>query len=1486
MRAKFQKCCSIIALLIALALAVSAVLPVTEAQPTTPIATPHNFYEVISALNITLYKEEVKLLSSESRFTGYPGFYKAANYIAKVFEESGVAPYKGSYFEWFNVTVPLTKPSWIATEDGLNVTAYPLYPNLVNPSPYSSEDWDTLIYVGKGEPEDFDGKDVAGKFVLMDFSSSWNFYNALLFGAKGVVFVPEDPSSVDRPEADQKTVLLPVNFPRLYVPLEKGGMELLQRAKSAGPRGVEVKIRSDMEWVSVRVPNIVGYVKGTDPAKSSKAVVVAAYYDSYSIVPALAYGATDALGVAGLLQLVRFLAKNPPKYSVILVALAGHYQGLWGAREFVERHFDDLGTEIIAFAAMDLASDSDQVGIFAVGSTYSYRYLDILVRRYTWLVSRAFGPWLAEMRMVLGSKYGENFVDGILGSYPPYIRSVPMYEPYLYGYFPPSAVFGAHAWALRSQLALFDSDPFTLAMYGGGFTFRTTNTYRRYQWTPFDTADRVIYENVYPQLYFVYCTLWAMLNEDINLPTSKTRFTDDWGYVTLRIKVTTYNMFTSYWDVINFTEKPELKGRLVAYITSGGLRIVQKVGDDGTITVHGLKPYLGGAVDVFAIDEKGRITWTTDVGVWQAPGWKVFPLSSHPYTKLIAIFECASIFVPFAFQPTDFRTLWLTAVNDARAHSPMIRQNSLQSDMFAMAFIQPGVPAELMFTVGTGLPGIVLNNASSVNPSGSGYVLRKGDQLILTPFDAVKNLYVIVNARYESLRSRNVIIPVLEYYANLTRGFARQMEQTLSERKYSKALGACFFAWASLINWYGALMNSINQVITSIAVFFAISLVFALLFERLSLKAGGLNRLIAIIALLALANLALYALHPAYHVATSWVIVLLAVSALALDAAMLGIAFMNAYSTAKAAREAALGKHTVEISRSGLFIESMTLAVENMRKRKLRTALILSAVTAIAFATISLASVTTAPVLLSQPINVTRLPSFEGYLVRAYPWAPINPLSYRMFALYLGNASRVAPRAFLYPPALMVAMPGISTGLPYVAFSPQLKTQVYAMLALTPEEPMLSGADKFLVKGRWFTNDDTYAVILTESVATSLSQELGKPIDVNSTIKVWNIELQVVGVVRDAFVNITNPDAEAITPLDPQSPVTTPQHISARNTVIIPFKLYSKIAFPPTLANVAVKPKEEVSEQLRSVLPYVINYPIYSYIKGSIGAWLARQWFSALGFEFVLVPAIIAAATVLDMMLANVYERRREIHVFVSVGMAPSHVTAAFLMEALTYVVPAVFFGYVAGIVATNAMLIAGAFPEGLYPNFTSLAIIFIVAVDVALVVMAAYYPSMLAGRLAVPSRVRRWLEAEKGPTGDQWKLSYPLVLTSAREVHGFFQFLKSYMEASALREAAFYAEKTEIREQEVGGDHIIQLVAQCRFAPYDLGIRSDVVLTATKKKDSPVYNFELLIKRLEGYRQSWRTSSVVVAGGLRRQLIVWRGLSPEEREKYMKMAG
>ncbi|MEM0119670.1 MAG: hypothetical protein QXJ38_04700, partial [Thermofilaceae archaeon] len=92
----------ILALLIVVTLQASILqVPLISAQPV--VVTPRRFNEVIASLDKTLFQQEVELLSKESRFTGYPGFFKAANYIAQVFRENGIPPYGQDYFEWFNV---------------------------------------------------------------------------------------------------------------------------------------------------------------------------------------------------------------------------------------------------------------------------------------------------------------------------------------------------------------------------------------------------------------------------------------------------------------------------------------------------------------------------------------------------------------------------------------------------------------------------------------------------------------------------------------------------------------------------------------------------------------------------------------------------------------------------------------------------------------------------------------------------------------------------------------------------------------------------------------------------------------------------------------------------------------------------------------------------------------------------------------------------------------------------------------------------------------------------------------------------------------------------------------------------------------------------------------------------------------------------------------------------------------------------------------
>jgi ABC-type antimicrobial peptide transport system permease subunit len=1457
-----------------------AVLPVSIQQP--KIETPHGFRNVIGFINDNLdfFTDQVKILSNvDSRFTGYKGFYDAAKHIEQTFTSFGIE----TTLEEFEITVPLTNNSWVATYDGLNVTAYPIYPNLVNPCPYTSDKEDILVYVGKGEPEDYNGKNISGKFVLMDFASGWNYYYALMLGAKGVIFVPESDNLVIRPESDLKLIPLPLYFPRLYVPLDDKGRQLLAKAKAAGPEGIKVKVKSEMIWKNVKVANVVGFIKGkTHP---DKVVVISAYYDAFSVVPALAPGATDALGAAMLLLLAKFFSQNQPPYSVMLVALAGHYQGLWGAREFVERHFDEIENKIIAFVAMDLASESKGVGLFATGGAYSYRYTDILLRRYTWLVSRVFNVWLPEMRLVLGINFGAEFVDAILGSHPPYIASAPPWEPYRYGFFSSSAAYPGYIGFLRRLYGCFDSEPFTLAAYGGGFAFRTVNAFRTYQHTPYDTFDKINWENMRDQIYFIACSLWGLLNEEINMPLTKSRIREDWGYVTLIVNVTTYNFLTGYWDLVNVSRIPEMKDKMFLYITQGSIGFVQKVPENGTVKAYGFKPYVGGAVEAFIVEE-GKITWSTDVGTWTAPGGKWFSPTAHPYVKMISIFECASAFVLPALSPTDYLGLGVASVNDARGHVPMLRLNALQTDIFAMVFVQPNVPFEIMLSVGRGLPRAVLVNASMDRPEGSGYKLKKGEQIVLTMFDIVKDMYNIVAYRYKVLKDKSVIIPQNEMYFNIVQRYRTEMITSMKENKNSKALSSAYFTWSALIYCYNAVMDSTYQVLASLITLTPIVLLAVILLDRLLFSSyGGSVRMLALTVIISLSGAALYFLHPAYTLATNWIVATLATLLAGISFTLLFISVYNMQLVLKQARRTLIGTYEVESSLTGILAESITYSLEYMKKRSVRATLAMLTIGVITFALLVFASATTAPVLLPMGVNATAQASFEGLLVRVSPWSPLNIFSVEMFRSYVGKANTTV-RAYIYPPPQLQTIAAPAGGMLYFPLSPKPRTYVYSLMAITPEDAEILNITRYMIRGRFFEKDDLYAVILPQSVAYNLTLELGEKVDVNTSITFLGLKLKVIGIIDDSFDMLTNPDLERITPFDMTSPLASPFHIRARFIVLIPYALFQELMAPPSVASVAIpvsKTGKAVVEELQRTLPLMTPYPVYTYLDRVPHVFTSRNWVVTIGYEFLIIPALIGVTIIIDVMLAAVHERRRELFTLTALGITPSQLRLMVFTEMLTYVVLPIFFGVISSMLVTRVLISQGMYPEGLYPNFMSISVMMVIALVLLTAILGAIYPSRVAGRIAVPSLVTRWLQAEKGPSGNIWRLSYPVVTTSLAETKAFLKYVAAYAQLTAGFESSFTADKVAIEEATSEEEQKVRLSMSCRFAPYDMGITGDIVIEAVKKRGSPTFTYQLTITRREGYYTTWRASAMRAADALRRLIISWRGLSPSERLKYFE---
>ena len=63
--------------------------------------------------------------------------------------------------------------------------------------------------------------------------------------------------------------------------------------------------------------------------------MVEAFFDSTARVAGLSPGADEALSVATLLNLARYLRDNPPRRTVIMVATSGHAQALAGLRDLM-----------------------------------------------------------------------------------------------------------------------------------------------------------------------------------------------------------------------------------------------------------------------------------------------------------------------------------------------------------------------------------------------------------------------------------------------------------------------------------------------------------------------------------------------------------------------------------------------------------------------------------------------------------------------------------------------------------------------------------------------------------------------------------------------------------------------------------------------------------------------------------------------------------------------------------------------------------------------------------------------------------------------------------------------------------------------------------------------------------------------------------------------------------------------------------------------
>ncbi len=342
-----------------------------------------------SNVSVSNLQAHVRYLASpelEGRFAIAPGAHKAAEYIARVFEQSGLEP-KGTngYFQDWELTLGFKPGSenylklkrgsvWEAPADAIR----PL--SLTSNTKVEGE----LVFVGFGisQPDagydDYEAVDVSGKVAVIlrgaprfegvsqDIQRasriSQKVQTAIQKGAVGVILV-------NQPENDR---LLPVGMrgrapaanvailnvqasvgDRLLQPLGLTVAEAVKRINETG-LPLSASLNASVEMATSLEPNrgvarnVIGFIPGSDPNLRDEVIVIGAHYDhlGFGEVGSLApepgdihYGADDnASGTAAIMELARLLAQNRArlKRSVLVIAFSAEEEGLLGAAHFVQ----------------------------------------------------------------------------------------------------------------------------------------------------------------------------------------------------------------------------------------------------------------------------------------------------------------------------------------------------------------------------------------------------------------------------------------------------------------------------------------------------------------------------------------------------------------------------------------------------------------------------------------------------------------------------------------------------------------------------------------------------------------------------------------------------------------------------------------------------------------------------------------------------------------------------------------------------------------------------------------------------------------------------------------------------------------------------------------------------------------------------------------------------------------------------------------------
>ncbi|EGB15079.1 protein of unknown function DUF214 [Pseudodesulfovibrio mercurii] len=1040
-----------------------------------------------------------------------------------------------------------------------------------------------------------------------------------------------------------------------------------------------------------------------------------------------------------------------------------------------------------------------------------------------------------------------------------------------------------------------------------GFTLATVHDVRPAWGTPYDRPGRVNFGFLARQSRLVRSLVRALADE----PIADAGKRDKNNFVTVEGRANLLRKGEIF---------PDRPGTgLVVLAFQWQTRNYGMVDTQGNFRIPGLAgkkvSYHKAVIEAFKFnDETGLADWAIDKPKTGKDAYRLKLARAVQATDLI-LFACTQTTLFDMFEPRTFKYLYRPTLIDGRTEAPPVSywysRLDTRSSTLGTLFLEPDTPVKLTLSDTVLDKKVLLLNADKAHPEGLGFIARQWPVIPLTEFRAARDMWSLLGPRIDNLEEKGIVNDRIRLLRREGDAQLAQAVQYRQEMQWDKFVEASRASLSKASRVYNDVDKTQRDVLFGVLFYVALFVPFAYCMERLFFSFVDIKKRIgAFLGFLVLIIGIIYLVHPAFQLTYSPLVVILAFFILALSLLVSLIIFFRFEREMVELQKRSSHVKLTGISPMAAFTAAFVLGVGNLKRRPVRTFLTFATLVILTFTIMNFTTVKS--VRQAGWAKFSDHATYDGLMVKYLNWQdiPVEALSV-MHNAFAGTGV-VAPRVwydtgFTSDKSRAPLIPVVRDGR---------EAQGRGLIGLSWREPQVSGLDRILVKGRWFRQDEREAILLPQRMAERIGADPDDP--ARNKVVLWGVPFTLVGVFSDdGLRDHPDLDGEPITPIvfpnqaatqlseveaeaiengdDVMAAESRYQHIPGFETVIVPARTLLSLS-AGRLKGIAVHP--DTGHRVGDDLGDRFGLLLFKGGPEGTSLYYASDAVNYSGVANILIPLAISILIVLNTMIGSVYERRPEIAVYTSVGLAPPHVAFLFIAESLAFAIISVVVGYI--LAQTSSAFLAGTpLWAGMTANYSSTAGVAAMVLVIGVVLISAIYPARVAANIAIPDVNRSWTMPKA--EGDRMTVILPFLIKmdEMRSAGGFLrQYYLAHHDVSHgtfctddMRCNFLDLEREELatglltgagRDIPLPDDLCFSMDLRVWLAPFDFGVRQKVKLVFCP---SEVYTgfrqIKVLIDREAGEVTAWENLNRNFINDLRKQLLAWRSLDNEAVDHY-----